>query len=232
MPGTLYMIPVPIAENGLHTISPDVPQQCADIRHFFVEHVREARRFLRAIDHRFDIDACNFSEMNENQVPDIALLLNWLRAGNKVGVISDAGCPGIADPGALLAETAQQKGFRVVPLVGPSSILLALMASGMNGQSFAFVGYLPVKEPARAKRIKELENRSSVEQQTQVFIETPYRNNQLFKDLLKHAKPETRICIAMDITGKEEWIRTRSAAEWAKEIPELPKQPGIFLLQA
>lgn len=232
MTGTLYMIPVPIAENGLRTLSPEIAEQCAHIRHFFVEHIREARRFLKSVAPQIEIDTCHFSEMNEHQVPDIALLLRWLREGHAIGVISDAGCPGIADPGALLAEAAQQKGFRVIPLVGPSSIILALMASGMNGQSFAFVGYLPVKEPGRAKRIKELENRSQVEQQTQLFIETPYRNNQLLKDLLKHCKPATRLCIATDITGIGERIQTRTIAEWAKESPELPKQPGIFLLQA
>lgn len=232
MTGTLYMIPVPIAEMGQHTLSPEIARKCGELRHFFVEHIREARRFLKSVNPQMDIDACHFSEMNEHQVPDIALLLRWLREGQGIGVLSDAGCPGIADPGALLAEAAQQKGFRVIPLVGPSSILLALMASGMNGQSFAFVGYLPVKEPGRAKRIKELENRSQIEQQAQLFIETPYRNNQLLKDLIKHCKPSTRLCIALDITGAQENIRTRTLAEWAKANPELPKQPGIFLLQA
>lgn len=232
MSGILYMIPVPIAENGTQTLSPEIALHCRRIRHFFVEHIREARRFLKTVDKDIDIDACSFSEMNEHQVPDIALLLRWLREGIEIGIISDAGCPGIADPGAILAEAAQQKGFRVVPLVGPSSLLLALMASGMNGQSFAFIGYLPVKDPGRAKRIKELENRSQVEQQTQLFIETPYRNNALLKDLIKNCKPGTRLCIALDITGPNERIKTKSIAEWEKENPELPKQPGIFLLQA
>ncbi|GAA4448627.1 SAM-dependent methyltransferase [Rurimicrobium arvi] len=232
MKGKLYMIPVPISEEGVHTLSPEIAIHCGRIKHFFVEHLREARRFLKSVDKSIDIDSCSFSEMNEHQVPDIALLLRWLREGLEIGVLSDAGCPGIADPGAILAEAAQQKGFRVIPLVGPSSVLLALMASGMNGQSFAFNGYLPVKEPGRAKRIKELESRSAIENQTQLFIETPYRNNQLLKDLIKTCKGETRLCIALDITAPNENIRTRTIREWEKENPELPKQPGIFLLMA
>jgi 16S rRNA (cytidine1402-2'-O)-methyltransferase len=230
--GTLWMIPVPIAENTMHTIPTEVLEQCNQLQHFFVENIREARRFLKAVNKEFDIDACSFCEMNRNTPLDIAQLKSWLKNGIDVGVISDAGCPGIADPGALLAQTAQELTARVKALTGPSSIVLSLMASGLNGQSFSFIGYLPVKEPDRSKRIKVLETHSAKEQQTQIFIETPYRNNVLLQDLLKTCGKSTRLCIAIDINGPEESIQTKSIAEWSKQLVNLAKKPAIFLILA
>lgn len=232
MIGTLWMIPVPIADNAMNTIAPEVYERCNQLQHFFVENIRAARRFLKAVNKEFDIDACSFCEMNRNTEIDLTQLKSWLKNGIDVGVISDAGCPGIADPGAILAETAQELGAKVTPLTGPSSIILSLMASGLNGQSFAFIGYLPVKEPDRSKRIKALESHSLKEHQTQIFIETPYRNNVLMQDLLKNCTKNTRLCIAIAIHSNEELIQTKSIAEWAKEPINLAKQPAIFLLLA
>jgi 16S rRNA (cytidine1402-2'-O)-methyltransferase len=230
--GTLWMIPVPIAENAMSTIPTEVYERCKQLQHFFVENIREARRFLKAVHKEFDIDACSFCEMNRNTTIDLAQLKSWLKNGIDVGVISDAGCPGIADPGAILAQTAQEMGAKVKALTGPSSIVLSLMASGLNGQSFAFIGYLPVKEPDRSKRIKALEVHSLKEKQTQIFIETPYRNNVLLQDLLKNCAKNTRLCIAIAIHSSEESIQTKSIGDWAKQPISLAKQPAIFLILA
>lgn len=228
--GSLYLIPVPLAENAMHTIPAEVFVHCRNLKHFFVENVREARRFLKQIDKEINIDELHFSETNRNTHLDIALLQQWIKAGIDVGVLSDAGCPGIADPGAELAASAQIAGARIIPLTGPSSILLSLMASGLNGQSFAFNGYLPVKEPERGKKIKSLELQSSKENQTQIFIETPYRNNAMIQDLLRHCSSKTKLCIGVNICAPDEKILTKTIGEWAKESIQLPKQPAIFLL--
>lgn len=230
--GSLYMIPVPLADNAMQSIPVEVYTCCKKIKYFFVENIREARRFLKQIDKEINIDELMFSETNRNAELDINLLLQWLKEGKDIGVISDAGCPGIADPGAALAEAAQNIKARVIPLAGPSSILMALMASGLNGQSFAFSGYLPVKEPERSKKIKAIEILSNKEKQTQIFIETPYRNNVIFKDLLTHCHPNTKLCIGINISGTDEQIITKSIAEWAKIKFEIPKLPAIFLLLA
>jgi 16S rRNA (cytidine1402-2'-O)-methyltransferase len=230
--GVLYMIPVPVSEQAWHTLSPEIAVHSKRIRHFFVENLREARRFLKAIDKSIDIDALAFCETNRNTALDTRQLIEWLKAGHDVGVLSDAGCPGVADPGADLAAAAQKAGARVVPLTGPSSILLALMASGLNGQSFCFHGYLPVKEPLRSKKIKETEALSAKEQQTQLFIETPYRNNQLLADLLKHCQPNTLLCIAEHITAPDERIETKTIQAWQQQSRVLEKKPAIFLLLA
>ena len=230
--GSLIMIPVPLAENAMHTLPAEVSVYSKKLKHFFVENVREARRFLKAIDKEIDIDSLTFSETNRNATLDINQLNNWLKQGQDVGVLSDAGCPGIADPGAELAAAAQKLGAKVIPLTGPSSILLALMASGLNGQSFAFNGYLPVKEPERGKKIKSLEAQSLKENQTQIFIETPYRNNNIAQDILRHCSPKTLLCIAINICASDEKIITKSVADWAKETIALPKQPAIFLILA
>ncbi len=228
---TVFLIPVPIADGANHTLSPDVAAQTALLRHYFVENVRTARRFLRSLHPALVIDEIQFSEIDKHNGPDIALLRKWLKEGKNVGIMSESGCPGIADPGAELIAIAQQMQAHVSPLVGPSSLLLALMASGLNGQSFAFTGYLPVKDPMRAKRIKELEAISVKEKQTQLFIETPYRNNPMLADLIKTCNPKTMICIAQNITAPDAYIKTKSAAEWSKEIPVLVKAPAVFLLQ-
>lgn len=230
MLGSLYMIPVPVAENATNTLSPEVAKQSCRLKYFFVENLREARRFLKSMDKNINIDELNFCETNRNTVIDTKQLVKWLQAGYDVGVMSDAGCPGVADPGATLAFEAQKIGAKVVPLVGPSSILLSLMASGLNGQSFCFNGYLPVQTLARAARIKALEALSQKENQTQLFIETPYRNNHLVHDILKNCAAKTYLCIAVDITGKEELIITKTIEEWAKQTISLPKLPTIFLI--
>lgn len=230
--GSLYMIPVPLAEQAWHTLSPEISTHSRRLQHFFVENLREARRFLKAIDREINIDALSFCEMNRNTEPDLALLKRWLQEGRDVGVLSDAGCPGIADPGALLAELAHRLGARVVPLTGPSSVLLALMASGLNGQCFCFNGYLPLKDPERSRKIRFLEADSAKDPKTQIFIETPYRNNNLLADLLKNCQPGTRLCIAMNLTAADEFLQTKTISDWKKLSPDLPKQAAIFLLQA
>ena len=202
------------------------------IRHFIVEEVRSARRFLKRVDRDIDIDSLTFYPMGKHA--DAALFASYLRpleAGEAMGVISEAGCPAVADPGADVVAIAQKKGLRVVPLVGPSSLILAGMASGLNGQSFAFHGYLPIDAAERVKRLKQLEVRAQQEHQTQLFIETPYRNAKLFETLCSTLRPQTRICVAAGITTDEEWIRTRTVAEWRRQrLPDLSKIPAIFLM--
>jgi 16S rRNA (cytidine1402-2'-O)-methyltransferase len=202
------------------------------IRHFIVEEVRSARRFLKRVDRDIDIDSLTFYPMGKHA--DAALFASYLRpleAGEAMGVISEAGCPAVADPGADVVAIAQKKGLRVVPLVGPSSMILAVMASGLNGQSFAFHGYLPIDATERVKRLKQLEVRAQQEHQTQLFIETPYRNAKLFETLCSTLRPQTRICVAAGITTDEEWIRTKTVAEWRRQqLPDLSKIPAIFLI--
>lgn len=228
--GTLYLIPVPIAEDALQTLPAEVLQHTARIQYFFAENVRTARRFLKQMHPSLAIEPLQFSEIDKHTGPDLGLLKQWLKAGHDVGVMSESGCPGIADPGALLAEAAHKAGMKVVPLTGPSSLLLALMASGLNGQSFAFNGYLPVKEPARSQRLKQLEQHSRKEKQTQIFIETPYRNNTLLDELLKHCQPGTQLCLAQNITAPNAFIQTKTIAEWKKNKPVLEKAPAVFLI--
>jgi 16S rRNA (cytidine1402-2'-O)-methyltransferase len=227
---TLYLIPLPIAENTLTTLSPEVTRHTETLRYYFVENVRTARRFLRSLHPALVIDELHFSEIDKHKGPDMPLFRAWIKAGHDIGVLSEAGCPGIADPGAELVAVAQGMGATVLPLVGPNSIILALMASGLNGQSFCFTGYLPVKEPARGKRIKDLEALSVKDNQTQIFIETPYRNDALLADLLRHCHDKTRICIAKNITAPGSFIKTRTISEWKKSKPQLGKDPAVFLM--
>lgn len=226
----VYLVPLPIAEGALHTLSPDVYTYTSGLMHYFAEDLRTGRRFIKSLHSALVMETITFAEIDKHNGPDKTLFTQWLKAGHSIGIMSDAGCPGIADPGAELVAIAHSMNVRVVPLTGPSSILLALMASGLNGQSFAFTGYLPVKEPQRSKRIKELEALSAKENQTQIFIETPYRNNPLLTDLLKNCNPRTRICIAQNITAPAQYIKTRTAADWKKDIPVLEKLPAIFML--
>lgn len=228
--GTLYLIPIPIAEGALYTLSPEITTHTFSIRHYFVENVRTARRFLRSMHPALVIDEIIFSEIDKHQGADIALLKKWMNDGLSVGVLSEAGCPGIADPGAVLAGMAQSIGATVLPLTGPNSIILALMASGLNGQSFSFTGYLPVKDPARSQRIKALEQLSIKEKQTQIFIETPYRNDTLLADLIKHCQKNTRLCIAQNISAPDSLIKTKTITDWAKDKPTLGKLPAVFLI--
>lgn len=228
----LYLIPTSLGETDLDRILPAYNNEIVNRLDFFiVEDVRTARRFLKKINPATDIDSKTFYVLNQHTRPEeIAGFLKPLSEGREVGVISEAGCPAIADPGADVVAIAQEKGFKVVPLVGPSSILLALMASGFNGQSFAFNGYLPVQPADRTKAIKRLENRAHSEKQSQIFIETPYRNMKMLEDILAVCQPATRLCIAADITLETEFIRTKTIRDWKKQLPDLNKRPCIFIL--
>ena len=228
----LYLIP-----STLGDVSPQdvIPQKTLQILkkldHFIVEEERTARRFLIKAGINKPVDAITFFILNEHTGKE-NLSSFFENSGNTdMGLLSEAGVPAVADPGTDLIRVAHRMGFRVVPLVGPSSVLLAVMASGLNGQNFAFTGYLPVKTNERAARIRFLEKRSLLENQAQVFIETPYRNNQLMKSILETCSPETWLCIASNITLEKEWISTRTIAEWKREIPDLNKQPSVFILQ-
>jgi len=202
----------------------------ARLRHYVVENARTARRMLRQMSATLVLEELVISEIDKHTGADEKLFQQWLKAGLEIGIMSEAGCPGIADPGSRLVALAHAAGAKVIPLTGPSSILLALMASGLNGQSFAFEGYLPVKEPQRSQSIKQLEQESRQRQQTKIFIETPYRNNQLLADILKHGTPATLLCIALHIGSEAESIVTKSLAQWKKQPPQLPKAPAVFLI--
>jgi len=228
---TIYLIPSLLHEEGLRSIPPyiiDVVKQCET---FFVENERTARRFLKTLTKEIIIDNYEWFTMAVDD--DTARTFRKkINEEKTIGIISEAGCPGIADPGQQLVAIAHAMNAEVKPLVGPNSILLALMASGMNGQQFKFAGYLPIKDPERNKAIKELESESAKKNCTQVFIETPYRNNQLIEALLSICQPSTKICIAVDLTGEKEFIKTRSVTEWKKDKPDIHKRPAIFLLDA
>ena len=232
MKATLYLIPVTLGDTEHSRALPAYNREVIlSLKHFIVENVRTARRFLKKMEPSIVIDELNFSELNEHTSPEkIVDMLAPLETGESVGVISEAGCPAVADPGADLVAVAQRKGYRVTPLVGPSSILMALMASGFNGQRFAFQGYLPVDAAKRIERMKVLEARMYAEEETQIFIETPYRNNKLLEDFIRVCKPSTRLCIASNITCDDEFIRTRPVKEWARNMPDLKKKPAIFLI--
>ncbi len=228
----LYLIPNILSEDSRGgVLPPEIKKVCTETTFFIVENVRTARRFLKKVDKGIDIDRLTFFELNKRttEAEKLAAIGPFLR-GENIGVISEAGCPGVADPGADIVGLAHKKGIQVVPLVGPSSILLALMASGMNGQNFAFNGYLPVKPHDRIKAISKLEKKVKATGQTQLFIETPYRNNQLIADVLKTCAPTTLLCIAANLTGKNEFVATKTIAGWKKEVFDLHKQPAIFLI--
>ena len=231
----VYLIPTVLAEECFDTIPAYVTSAIKDCHVFFVENERTTRRY--------------FKQLWKNYVPDEEIVIDdyeWylitnetkgafkrlLKEGKNIGIVSEAGCPGIADPGQELIAIAQEMGAEIKPLVGPNSILLALMASGMNGQQFQFVGYLPIDNQKRIAAIKDLEAESVRKKCTQIFIETPYRNNQMIESLQKTCKPSTQLCIAVDITGKNEWIKTRAVAEWQKNKTDIHKRPAIFLIYA
>lgn len=232
MEPALYLIPVTLGETPINNVLPQYNSEIiSGIRHFIVEDIRSARRFLRKVDSQFDIDGSQFYELNKHTAPEaVSGYLKPLQAGLPVGVISEAGCPAVADPGADVVAIAQRKGLKVVPLVGPSSIILSVMASGFNGQSFAFNGYLPVKPDERAKALRKLEQRVYNENQTQIFIETPYRNGKMVEDILAHCRPQTKLCIAANLTCEDEYAKTRTLKEWKGKVPDLSKKPCIFLL--
>jgi 16S rRNA (cytidine1402-2'-O)-methyltransferase len=233
MSAILYLIPTTLGESPIERVLPaEVCEIIRSLTYFVVENERTARRFLKRVDAAIDINALQMSVLDKD-TPAIqkAALLKPLLDGQSIGIMSEAGCPGIADPGAELVELAHQKQIRIVPLVGPSSILLAMMASGMNGQSFAFNGYLPVKRNEKDEAVRRYELRSIKERQSQVFIEAPYRNLQLFDDLMVMLKPNTRLCIACDITLDTEMIITRTVAQWKGKVPDIQKRPAIFIIQ-
>ncbi len=228
----LYLIPSTMSDAPVDTVLPAGNLEIIrGIRHFVVENVRTVRRFLKRCDRTIDIDSLSFVTLDEHTDPrDIPAMLDPMANGESVGVISEAGCPAIADPGADLVAVAQSRGFRVVPLVGPSSILLSLMGSGFNGQSFAFNGYLPYEAKARTAKLREMERRIRQEGQTQIFIETPYRNNRLIAELTKTLPPAMRLCVATDITGPRQSIVTLPLSRWARRQYDYDKVPTIFLL--
>jgi 16S rRNA (cytidine1402-2'-O)-methyltransferase len=231
--GNVYLIPTTIGESGTSRVIPtEVAEIVKDIRYFVVENIRTARRYLRKLYPQINIDELHFFELNQHT--DSRVIEEYLSPvleGFDVGIISESGCPGIADPGAEVVRLSHMRQIRVIPLVGPSSVLLSLMASGLNGQHFAFLGYIPLRHAERLKAIREIEKRSVVEKQTQIFIETPYRNNQLIQDLLNTLNDHTRLCLACDITMDTEYIKTQTVAMWKRGIPDLNKRPAIFLLQ-
>lgn len=233
--GVLYMIPCPISDaTDVYDVTPASNRAIIDsLDYFIVENVRSARRFLSKAGISRKIDDLEFVELNEHTREGVAVeaMVRPIEQGRSAGVISEAGVPGVADPGALVAAACHRRGIRVVPLVGPSSILMSIMASGLNGQSFAFNGYLPVKPPERGKAIKALERRAQTEHQSQIFIEAPYRNVKLVEQLLSVCSPTTRLTIACDITSPEEIILTRTIEQWRKgAMPDIAKRPTIFIM--
>lgn len=236
MAGTLYFIPVPLAEGTMpqQVLPAEVVQRMHSLRHFIVENEKTARQFLSASGHPVPIRELTFALLTKDTPPkDLLALLQPLQQNTDVGLMSEAGCPGIADPGAALAAVAHQKGTRVAPLIGPSSLLLGLMASGLNGQRFTFLGYLPSDKAERIKTIKGIEFDSRKQQATQLFIETPYRNQHMLEDLIANLQPQTKLCVACNITAKDELILTKTVAEWKKlPLPDLHKKPTVFLLLA
>ena len=235
MSATLYLIPCPISDDtAVADVTPAANQAIIDsLDYFIVENTRSARRFLSKSGYAKSIDEATFVELNEHTTSptEIARMIEPLKAGRSAGVISEAGVPAVADPGQAVVELCHKHNIRVVPLVGPSSILMAVMASGLSGQSFAFNGYLPIKEPERSKTIKRLESRARTEHQSQLFIEAPYRNVKLLEQMLKSLNPDTRLCVACDITSKSEYIRTQTVAQWCKStMPDIQKRPTIFII--
>jgi 16S rRNA (cytidine1402-2'-O)-methyltransferase len=230
--GTLYLIPVPLAdEAAAKSFTPYLTDTINSIKEYIVKNEKTARRFLKEAGLKNPQSELLIHDYGKyNRDTGTAEFFKGLQAGTDVGLMSEAGCPGIADPGAEIVEKAHRMGIKVVPLVGPSSILLALMASGFNGQSFVFHGYLPIDKAERSKSIKKLESHAEQNNQTQIFIETPFRNNPMLEEILKTTHPKTRLCIACDLTGATELVQTKTIADWQKKVPDLHKRPTIFLI--
>ncbi len=231
---TVYLLPVTLSDTPPSQVLPAYNIEIIrSLRYFIVENLRSARRFLKACDRTIDIDSLSFTELNEHTRPEeVAAMLAPAEAGHDIGILSEAGCPAIADPGADAVAIAQRKGIRVVPLVGPSSILLALMGSGFNGQSFTFRGYLPIDFAARTAALRDMERHIRSERQTQIFIETPYRNNKLIAELARSLPGSMLLCVASDITGPAESIITMPLRKWATTQYNYDKKPTIFLLHS
>lgn len=230
--GTLYLLPTPLSEGALTDVLPQKELDIiASLDCFVVEELRTARRFLSAAGKRGHVEELELHELNEHtDTRQIEALASIFEGGRSVGLLSEAGLPAVADPGAALVEICHRKGIRVVPLVGPSSLMMALMASGLNGQSFAFRGYLPAKTPERRKALQDLERLSQRLHQSQIFIETPYRNDAMLSDILECCSALTRLCVAVNITATDESIRTMSVEQWKKNKTEIGKRPCVFIL--
>ena len=230
--GTLYLIPSLLGESQADAVFPSANREIIrKVKYFIVEEIRTARRFLKKVCPEIEIDSLTFTLYNEHSSStDASSFLDPLLKGEDAGILSEAGTPCVADPGSLMVRLAHESGIRVVPLVGPSSLLLALMASGFNGQQFAFHGYLPIDKPARARRLREIEQAILKKDQTQVFIETPYRNLQLFQSIIETCQESTLLCLAILLTTPEESIITLPIKEWKKKKPDINKKPTVFLL--
>lgn len=234
MKGKLYLIPTTLGDvDSKSSLPATVIARIQSLGEFVVEEIRTARRFLATLKMERPIQELKFHELSEHTNPaEIPTFLKSALEGGDIGLLSEAGCPCVADPGALLVRAAHDKGIQVIPLVGPSSLMLALMASGLNGQNFAFVGYLPKEQGARIRAIVELERLARTKGQTQFFIETPYRNAHMLEDILKSCKADTRLCIASDLTLPTEYAQTKPISEWRKTVPDLGKQPTVFVIGA
>lgn len=228
--GILYLIPSFLGPGAADHLAPAFITTVTGIQHFFVENLRSARRFLKVVNKDISIDDLQFSLTDTHHPADLKCLKQWLNDGIRVGVISEAGYPCIADPGNELVRQAHIIGAAVVPLTGPNAMLMALAASGFNGQNFTFSGYVPVRNPERTQAIKALEKKVLHEGATQIFMETPYRNNALLQDILTHCQDNTMLCIAVDITAPGEFIRSQSIKAWRNSIPDLHKRPAVFLM--
>ena len=226
----VYLIPAPLHDESLSPIPAYILSAIQDCKILFVENERTVRRYLKKLDKQIVIDEFEWHVMEKDNSNYLKAFQKQLKTNHNIGIISEAGCPGIADPGQLLVEASHRAGATVKPLTGPSSILLALMASGMNGQHFEFHGYLPIDQAKKLKRIRQFEDIIRQHGGTQIFIETPYRNNQLLETLLQNCKPETRLCIAADLTAPTEWIYTADIKSWELKKIDLHKRPAIFLL--
>lgn len=232
--GKLYLIPTPLGDGSLDRILPSYNKEIVEnINHFIAENEKTARRFIKQFLPDKKQSELKFHVLNKHtEAGEFYTFLEACEKGFDMGLLSEAGCPGVADPGARIVSMAHQKNIQVIPLVGPSSIILAMMASGMNGQNFSFIGYLPIDKNERKNSLKQIERISSEQNQAQIFIETPYRNNKLLEDLKKHLHPQTRLCIACELTLPTEYIRTKTIGDWKKENPELHKKPAIFIIQS
>jgi 16S rRNA (cytidine1402-2'-O)-methyltransferase len=232
MKGTLFLIPTPLGEiYSIESFSPEYLKLIFSLKHIIVEEIKTARRFLKKLDPSCPIDEITFYILNEHtSEKEFEKYIEVTKTGINMGLLSEAGCPGIADPGAQIVQIAHKNNIKVVSVIGPSSITMALMASGMNGQNFSFAGYLPVKPIERKAKLQQLEKRSKLENQTQIFIETPYRNLSLFTDILGFCQPSTLLCMACNISQPDEFIHTKTIAEWKNNLPDINKKPAVFLM--
>jgi len=232
MPAAVYLIPTVLADGATDVLPAYITDAVKHCSIFFVENERTARRYLKLLWKEMVIDDYEWVNMKEVKPETASAFQKAIKEEKTIGIISEAGCPGVADPGGELVKIAQEKNVAVKPLVGPNSILLALMASGLNGQCFSFLGYLPIDNGERIKALRQLENESRTKQCTQIFIETPYRNNAMMEAMVKTCSPSTRICVAVDLTSPEEWVKTKTAAQWQSSLPQIHKRPAIFLMLA